>query len=67
MILRYCVVQRCDNGVWTECSCRYYLMGLDRALNDYKSIRLNHPNWKLRIARGNDDVPLLDDVPQTFL
>ena len=56
--MKYFVVQRCDNGVWTECSRRYYLIGLALAcaLNRYKSVRSKNPNLTLRIARGKDDL-----------
>lgn len=56
MMQKYFVVQCLENGEWINYSCKYVLKGLDGALKFYKFLRWKNPNWKLRIARGKDEV-----------
>lgn len=52
MKLKYFVVQRLDNGMWTNYSCRFYLSGLSGALRMYGITKKYNPDWTLRIAKG---------------
>ena len=56
MKLKYFVVQRLDDGKWTNCSCKYFLQGIKGALRQYDYTKLKNPHLTLRIAWSKEDM-----------
>ena len=55
MIRRYAVVQKYENGVWSNFSCRFFLRGIKGALLEYDYQRRKNPDQRFRIAKGQAD------------
>lgn len=59
MIRRYAVVQRYENGVWSDFSCRFFLRGIKGALLEYDCQRRKNPDQRFRIAKGKADFKII--------